>query len=253
MTTSQQYLPIADITDDIIILKDGGGVLILQTSAVNFGLLSEREQMAIIGAFAQTLNSLSFSIQIVIHSERLNISSYLELLFDAHRSQTNPLLASMIANYIEFIQTTVKENDVLDKKFYIAIPLYSIELGIIATKENLQQKLKTVLYPRRDQIIRQLKRVGLKSIQLVGIELLSLFYDIYNGLPTEITLPEPLKLNKPSEGYPSPLLPIIKTAPADQAAQPVNNNPAIVNPQPVTSQPSKNHPFVVEELKDEDV
>lgn len=240
MTTTQQYLPISNIADDIVILKDGGGVLILQTSAVNFGLLSEREQMAIIGSFAQMLNSLSFALQIMVHSERLNISSYLELLFEAHRSQTNPLLSGMIANYIEFIQTTVKENDVLDKKFYIAIPLYAIELGIVPTKENLQLKLKTILYPRRDQVIRQLKRVGLKSIQLVGLELLSLFYDLYNGLPTEVTLPEPLKLNKPGS---IPNVPLI----------PSQNLPPSETPQPIPPQPSKNHPFVVEELKDEDV
>lgn len=251
MITAQQYLPIADISNDIVVLKDGGGVLILQTSAVNFGLLSEREQMAIIGAFAQMLNSLSFGIQIVVHSERLNISSYLELLFTAHRSQTNPLLASMIANYIEFIQATVKENDVLDKKFYIAIPLYSIELGIIANKENLQQKLKTVLYPRRDQIIRQLKRVGLKSVQLAGVELLALFYDLYNGLPTEITLPEPLKLNKPGTVPAAiPAITPMNTAAASIPQNTVTNNQPI---QPVPPQQSKNHPFVVEELKDEDV
>lgn len=249
MITAQQYLPIADIANDIVVLKDGGGVLILQTSAVNFGLLSEREQMAIIGAFAQMLNSLSFAIQIVIHSERLNISSYLELLFTAHRSQTNPLLASMIANYIEFIQATVKENDVLDKKFYIAIPLYSIELGIIANKENLQQKLKTVLYPRRDQVMRQLKRVGLKSVQLVGVELLSLFYDLYNGLPTEITLPEPLKLNKP--GTVPSAIPAI--APKDTALETAPQATNSQTAQPTPPQQSKNHPFVVEELKDEDV
>src|SRR2546428_839405 len=115
MSTTQEHLLVKDITDDIILLKNGGGALVLQVSAVNFGLLSDMEQIAIISSFAQMLNSLSFSIQIVIRSERLNISSYLNLLSKAQKAQTNPLLLKMIVSYKQFIQTTIKENEVLDK------------------------------------------------------------------------------------------------------------------------------------------
>ncbi len=132
MNTTQQHIPVKDIKDDILLLKDGGGALVLQVSAVNFDLLSDREQMAIIYSFAQMLNSLSFSIQIVIHSERLNITSYLNLLDKAQKIQTNPLMARMIIQYKQFIQTTIKENDVLDKKFYVVIPLFKLELGLTA-------------------------------------------------------------------------------------------------------------------------
>src|SRR3989338_11299633 len=114
MNTTQQHLLISDIREDIIMLKNGGGALILQVSAVNFGLLSDREQIAIISSFAQMLNSLNFSIQIVIYSERLNINSYLNLLDKAKQAQLNPLMANMMAGYNQFIQTTIKENDVLD-------------------------------------------------------------------------------------------------------------------------------------------
>ena len=125
MNTTQQHLLISDIRDDILILKNGGGALVLQVSAVNFGLLSDREQIAIISSFAQMLNSLSFPIQIVIRSERLNISSYLNLLDVSQKAQTNPLLSQMIGSYRQFIQKTIKENDVLDKKFYLVVPLFA--------------------------------------------------------------------------------------------------------------------------------
>src|SRR3989338_9353139 len=159
MNTTQQHLLISDIKDDILILKNGGGALVLQVGAVNFGLLSEREQIAIISSFAQMLNSLSFSIQILIFSERLNINSYLVLLDKAQKLQSNPMLSNMIINYRQFIQNTIKENEVLDKKFYIVIPLFSLELGLAPTRVVLQQKIKTILLPRRDQIRRQLSRV----------------------------------------------------------------------------------------------
>ncbi len=73
-TSTQTHLPIKNIKQDLVILQDGSVALILQTSAVNFGLLSENEQLSIILAFAGFLNSLSFMIQIVVRSKRLDIS-----------------------------------------------------------------------------------------------------------------------------------------------------------------------------------
>lgn len=245
MNTTQQHLSIKDIQDDILLLKNGGGAMVLQVSAVNFGLLSEREQMAIIGSFAQMLNSLSFSIQIVIYSERLNINSYLTLLDKAQKAQTNPLLSQMITGYRQFIQSIVKDMEVLDKKFYIVIPLFSIELGLTASKANLEQKIKTVLLPRRDQIIRQLNRVGLQATQLDKMKLIETFYEIYNGEQTEEQITQPInprdlavRLKNPQ---PSPV--------TQQPTNPPTNRPA--DPpiqQPVVTQGARNHPFVVEEL-----
>ncbi len=248
MNTTQEHIPISEVKDDIVIFKNGGGALILQVFAVNFGLLSEREQMAIIFSFAQMLNSLNFSIQIFIYSERLNISSYLTLLDKAKQAQTNPLLSKMIANYRQFIQTTIKENEVLDKKFYLVVPLYSLELGIRASKESLEQKIRTVLYPRRDQIVRQLRRVGLKTIQLDNQKLIELFYDIYNGYSIE-TPPMPVTTGKIEVSLKQPAGP---PPPVNPITLPPTNKPDPQQPVPLapsSSQSSRNHPFVVEELE----
>lgn len=243
MNTTQDHLSISDIEDDIILLKDGGGALVLQTSAVNFGLLSEGEQMGIIAAFAQTLNSLSFPIQIVIHSERLNISSYLNILDKAQKNQTNPLLSEMMTHYRQFVQTTIKENEVLDKKFYICISLYKLELGLMASLPTLRQKVKTVLLPRRDQLLRQLSRVGLKTTQLTGERLLQIFFALYNFETVAVEVPpppEPVKLKQPQMTTPPAQT---TTKPAPSAPQPTTSTP------PITSQAAKTHPFVVEELE----
>lgn len=240
MNTTQQHLLIKDIQDDIVLLKNGGGALVLQVSAVNFSLLSDREQMAIIFAFAQMLNSLSYSIQIVIHSERLNINSYLNLLDKAQTAQTNVLLSKMIGGYRQFIQTTIKENEVLDKKFYLIIPLFALELGLTASKQTLEQKIKTVLLPRRDQIVRQLSRVGLKAIQLSSRRLIEVFYDIYNGQFEENTFQDkPISVDVSLKKPEQPVVP-----PADVTSEAPANLP------PLKAQMSKTHPFVVEELED---
>ncbi len=247
MNTTQEHLSIKDIRDDILLLKDGGGALVLQVSAVNFGLLSDREQVAIISSFAQMLNSLSFSIQIVIHSERLDISSYIQVLDKAQKAQTNPLLSQMITEYKQFIQSTIKENEVLDKKFYLVIPLFSLELGLTASKQNLEQKIKTVLLPRKDQIIRQLNRVGLQATQLRQPDLVKLFYNIYNGEIVEKTAAQPIN--------PAELTVKLKQPQPTQQNQGIANRTdqqaqlPPVKPELVMTQSARTHPFVVEELE----
>ncbi len=252
MNTTQQHLSIKDIQNDILLLKDGGGALVLQVSAVNFGLLSDREQVAIISSFAQMLNSLSFSIQIMIHSESLNISSDQTILDKAQKAQTNPLLAQMITEYKLFVQSTSKDMEVLDKKFYLVIPLFSLELGLVSSKQALEQKVKTVLLPRRDQLIRQLNRVGLKAIQLSKQQLVEVFYNIYNGQALEKIIEQPIKpqdlsvrLKNPQPSNSSQVKPTQNT---NQPTSATPSQPPVTQPGPTVTQTTRNHPFVVEEL-----
>lgn len=246
MTNSQSHIAISDIKDDLLVLKDGGGALILETNAVNFGLLSEREQVAIIASFAQMLNSLSFSIQIVIRSSLLDISSYIKLLDKAQAIQTNSLLATMISHYKNFVQSTIKDNEVLDKDFYVVLSVSSIEIGIGVSKEDRLRKIKTILEPRRDQIMRQLNRVGLKSKQLNTQELVKLFFEIYNhGFTKQIDL---------SPGVQAPLVQPVNLATPQQsvntpAATPIQQPPT-PQPMPPQQQTARSAPFVVEELND---
>lgn len=244
MSATQQHLNISDIKDDVVLLTDGGGCLILQTSAVNFGLLSEREQAAIILSFAQMLNSLSFAIQIVVHSHRLDISSYINLLDQAQKAQGHPLLSQLILKYKQFIQNTIKENQVLDKNFFVVIYADPLELGLTPlSKDDSLKKIKTIILPRRDQLTRQLGRVGLKATQLNSQQLIELFYNIYNppanngSTPTIQIAPVTLQ----------PAAPLPQTQPPPPPVRQPESTPAL----PRQTIKSNTHPFVVEELTDE--
>ena len=63
-TSTQQYLDIAEIRDDIVILKDGTLRSVLLASSINFALKSEDEQNALIHGYISMLNNLDFSLQI---------------------------------------------------------------------------------------------------------------------------------------------------------------------------------------------
>lgn len=194
---SQKHLLVADVTDDIILTKKGGAALVLETSALNFSLLSEREQDAMIFAYAALLNSLSFPIQILVRSRKKDVSRYLEFLREREETIKNPKLAELMTTYREFVASVVKKRNVLEKDFYIVVPFSPYELGISAgglfgilpnkkrkrvpfPKDYVVKKAKTVLYPRRDHIIRQSGRLGLKLRQLTTEELSDIFLQVYN-------------------------------------------------------------------------
>lgn len=263
-TTTQSFLPVEDIRDDIVVMKDGSMAIVLQTSAVNFDLLSETEQLAIIGAFAGLLNSLSFSIQIVIRSKRLDISSYLHYLKDAESQQKNPLLQIMMQHYRQFVANIIRNNEVLDKQFYVVISISYLELGVMKdVKKNFEKGL-TLLSPRRDHIMRQLSRIGLKTNQLTTDKLVTLFYDYYNdtfksSFRNEKTAANPVQPTV-SQMAQTPPPPAKQQAATPVAPPPPQMPPQPVRPQTVTPPPaqnstirplSRNVPFAVEELPDD--
>ena len=77
---SQDFVPIKEVHDSVVVLKDGGLRAILMTSSLNFALKSEDEQTAFIIQFQNFLNSLDFSIQIFVESRMLDIRPYIASL-----------------------------------------------------------------------------------------------------------------------------------------------------------------------------
>jgi hypothetical protein len=192
--TTQQHLDVLDITDDIYLLKDGSVAMVIQTSAVNFDLLSEREQEAVIYSYGALLNSLTFPIQVLIRSQRKDVSSYLKLLEDQENKTPMGKRKTQINQYRDFISQVVKEGNVLDKKFYCVIPFSRLELGLSASnpltikrpqtlpyeKSYILNKALATLNPKRDHLIRQFSRMGLQVRQLKTAELTQLLYNVYN-------------------------------------------------------------------------
>jgi len=200
--STQSFTELETIGNDMVMFTDGSCAIAISATAVNFGLLSEKEQDAIIYAYAGLINSLSFPIQILIRTQHKDVTAYLKILEDSEKKQTNPKLASSIHSYRQFVAATVKEKDVLDKKFYIVIPFSYLELGASANillkggnktsglpfpKPYIFERALTVLTPKKDHIVRLLNRIGLQAKQLTNTQLTRLFFEIYNQGAPNIT------------------------------------------------------------------
>ena len=188
--TTQKFTEIQDIVDDVVILSGGSACLIIEVTATNFALLSAEEQDSKIYSYAALLNSLSFPIQILIRSKKLDISSYIKLLEAEAKKTQNQMLAEQIRLYKDFVSELVKVNTVLDKKFYIAVPFSYLEKGIGAAAGTVSKKsfdvssfaqsAKSALHSKAESIHSQLGRLNLRARTLGKEELVKLFYEIYN-------------------------------------------------------------------------
>ena len=193
--TTQAHLPIADIREGVVVLKDSSMRTVLIVSTVNFDLKNEDEQNALIYAYQNFLNSLEFPIQIVMQSRRLDLTAYLAKLESRFSQMQNPLLRLQTENYIIFIRELLKIANIMKKRFFVVVPYYPPLLK----KEDFMAKLKSSfgsknqqidmthfvdykkeLLQRTNVVAQHLASFGLRAVQLSTQELIELMYQTYN-------------------------------------------------------------------------
>lgn len=195
-SATQQFLDVAEVKENVIVLKNGSLRLVLTISAINFELKSSEEQEAIVSQYQNFLNSLDFPLQVVITSRKLNIEKYLDFVSKQEKKQPNDLLRLQTSEYRNFIQQLVSVSDIMDKMFFIVVPFYpteSNEGGFFSNftarlnpKKNIIEKreafetYKNQLLQRADHVIAGLSGIGLKIAPLQTQELVELLYNSYN-------------------------------------------------------------------------
>jgi len=208
--STQSYLPVEEVREGAVVVKGGGLRAVLRVQGVNFDLKSEAEQNAIIASFQGFLNSLSFPIQMLIRSRKLDLDNYLDQLNKAQESQQNELLRMQTLEYIDFIKRLLEVANIMSKEFYVVVP-YSpsvTQKGGIFTlfskkaaqrgKEKAFSQNKTALEDRVESVITALEEMGLRAQELSTQELVEMFYNIYNpAVSTREKLVEVSKLTTP--------------------------------------------------------
>ncbi len=200
--SAQEFVPIKEVRNGVIILKDGGLRAVLIASSINLSLKSSDEQIAIITQFQSFLNSLDFSTQIVMQSRRLDIRPYLMTLEAREKEQTEKLLKIQTKEYMEFIRSFTDEVNIMTKTFFIVVPYSQAAMrssgGIIDnllggsnskkivedTKKAMDladfEEKRSQLDQRVGVIISGLGGLGIRSSQLKTEEVVELFYKTFN-------------------------------------------------------------------------
>ena len=196
MPPTQAYLPISEIKDGVVILKDGTLRVVLLVSSINFALKSDDEQSALISAYVGFLNSLDFPLQIVAQSRKLQIQPYLDKLFTLEKNLNNELLKVQMADYRAFVKELVEIGQIMTKRFYVVVPydpLSNKKKGFftrfkeifkpataIRVKEERFQERKQDLESRVRLVSGGLEGMGLQAVQLNTQALIELYYTTYN-------------------------------------------------------------------------
>lgn len=201
---TQDFVPIKEVRDGIIILKNGSLRAILMTSSLNFALKSGEEQEAILYQFQNFLNSLDFSVQIFVQSRNLDIRPYITLLEERLKVQTNDLMKIQIQEYIGFVKNFTENTNIMSKNFFVVVP-YSPAiiskktartLGSFIKKEEATEKeaLESDFEENRSQIEQRISvieqgllRTGIRIAELGTEEVIELFYKMFN--PGELEKP----------------------------------------------------------------
>ena len=203
-SSTQKFVPIRDIKDNVVILKNGQIVIVLLASSVNIALKSMDEQEAILRQFQGFLNTIDFSIQFYIQSRRLDIEPYMELLRSREDKQDNELMRIQLREYMQFIRTFTEEVDVMAKNFFVIVPYTPVSANL---QGNLKQLMggtnKGVYYDessfkehklqleQRVELVKQgLSRIGVRSVALQNEELVELYYHIFNPAEAKSNIPK---------------------------------------------------------------
>jgi hypothetical protein len=197
--STQQFLEIDQIREGVLLLKNHSLRGVIMVSSLNFALKSSDEQEAIIYQFQNFLNSLDFSLEIVIQSRLVNITGYLEKLKELEKNQENELLKIQTGEYRNFIKNLVAGGQILSKTFFVVVPFTLIEIpGLQQQKgvfkknqeqtqtEDQFQRAKGQLWQRMEFVTMGLKRCGLQCVPLNTSELIELFWSLYHPEEAEV-------------------------------------------------------------------
>ncbi|MDP3991743.1 MAG: ATP-binding protein [Candidatus Colwellbacteria bacterium] len=205
---TQQVVAVKDVKNGVVVLKSGSLRKVVFVEGINFDLKSEEEQQLIINTYQSFLNSLDFSVQINLHSRKLNAEEYLGNLEKQRDAETNDLLKTQLGEYIEFVKSFVGENAIMAKSFFVVIPYDPVSVPGVGQAKPIIGKIFGGKKPeeaepttniageinpthleqlelRANQVIDNLRRIGLRAVALNDDELLELYFNSYNPVSVE--------------------------------------------------------------------
>lgn len=199
--STQTTLLISELRDSMVIMKDGSFRAVVACQSINFDLMSSTEREGVEFSYQNFLNSLNFTTQILIRSERVDIGPYITRLSEIRRNNDNMLLGILMDDYINFIDLLSQEANIMNKAFYIVVQYYpnSEQEKMLTQTKNLfatfqkqkaqgvtridrptYEKAATEINNRIETVMSGLFQIGVHSVRLNTKQLAELYYDFNN-------------------------------------------------------------------------
>lgn len=199
--STQNSLLFSELRENMVIMGDGTFRAVVACKSINFDLMSSREREGVEFSYQNFLNALSFPVQILVRSQRVDIGPYIDKLVGIRKSQDNMLLGVLMDDYINFIDILSQEANIMDKSFFVVVPYFPVgevssvvqqgkgflskfmparTVNVTSIDKATYEKAKDEIRNRVDSVINGLAAVGVSAVQLNTKELGELYYSFYN-------------------------------------------------------------------------
>ncbi|MEG6566034.1 hypothetical protein V6B95_03540 [Thermoanaerobacterium saccharolyticum] len=145
--TVQDWFPVKDVGNDMILLKDGRYVCVLRVWPLNIGLKSENEKKRIIQSMYEALNGLKDTMQIFSIGRPVDLDSYIGFLQSKSKEEVNMTKRKLLQEYLKYVASIVTSGEAIERRFFI----------MLSNKEKEELKVKI------HELASNLEKSGLKS------------------------------------------------------------------------------------------
>lgn len=141
--TLQEWLPIKEIDKKgVVKLKNNNLIKIIKVNPINYNLKSDLEKESILNSYKIFLKTCNFDIQILIQSNKEDLSHHINNIQKNISRKENKYLEKISKNYIQYINKINSERKSSSKDFYIIISNENKKNNNIQTEELLKIDLK---------------------------------------------------------------------------------------------------------------
>ena len=174
----QEWIPIEQFFDNgIIKMKNNIFIKIIKIYPINYNLKSELEKKSILNSYKTFLKTCNFDIQILIQSNKENISDHINKIrkqIKKEENLNNFNINNFSKKYIDFINKKNKEKNSSSKNFYI----------LIKSQENIENQPKAIIQDLKDNYLKikdSLSRCGNNVEEIKDIEeLKDIYFSFFN-------------------------------------------------------------------------
>lgn len=203
---TETMLPISEIKNWIVILKDWWLRSIIKVDGLNLDLKNFDEQQTILEHYKRFLNWLSYPIQILVRNTYLDLTEYLSYLRRNLKNIDNSALKNQWESYLSFLEWIDDQQWLIFvKEFYVVIPYYAGELdaenvnksrwdkflNVLNSKDDVESivqryrnfiKCEQQVQTRENVLIEWLSDLWIQAERLDTASVISLLFRMYNPL-----------------------------------------------------------------------
>lgn len=186
--TVQEWLPISKIYNDgYVKLKNNKIIKILKVNPINYNLKSDLEKEAILNSYKIFLKTCNFDIQILIQSNKEDLTHHIENIQKNISKKENNYLKDIANNYINYIQQINLTRKSSSKDFFIIISgNIDKKMDIFEAEEIVKNDLKEKFFKIKECLARSGNLVtelsSLDDVQKLFFSLLNTRKNLNNKL-----------------------------------------------------------------------